>query len=150
MEFTTIGDFATGYQSENIKFDERSLIKIGELEKHNVSKFCDTNINRIFGNRGKAVAKEQINYIPNSLLMIAVTNFEIIQKTYDDNPHPQIRIVFNYNDNNYNFPITDPAFLHKYKSNPDILNNVIEMYLVLSLGVEYKDWYYKLAAGIIF
>lgn len=150
IEFTPVGDFATGYQSENIKFDENSLKVIGRLEINKLSNFCDNSMRLIFGNKGKAVAKEQIEYLSYSLILIKVTSFEITQKVYPDNPHPQIRIVFNFNNINYDLPITDPVFLHKYQTNNNVLQNINELFLILSLGVEYKEWYYKLAAAIIF
>ncbi len=83
-------------------------------------------------------------------MFIKVSSFEVIEKTYDDNPNKsQIRLVFSFNGNQYDLPVTDPVFLHRYQTNPDFLENYNQLYVSLSLAVEWKGWYYKLIAGII-
>jgi len=150
IEFITIGEFSVGYQSENIHFIENSLKKVGSFSIDQLYSLCKTNNFSIFGNHGKAVSKENILSLSHSLDLIKVVSFDIIQKMYEDKPNPQIRIVFKHNQTNYDLPITDPVFLNKYKIDNNLLKNISEIYLVLSLGVEYKEWYYKLVATIIF
>jgi hypothetical protein len=58
-------------------------------------------------------------------------------------------LAFAHNVNSYDFPITDPVFLQRYQNNHNLLTNVNQLYLSLSLGVVWNDWYYKLVAGII-
>lgn len=137
------------HQSENVIFKENSLNVIGRYEINELDKLCD-NRNIIFGNKGKALSSEAIANLSYSLMVIKVTKFEVFEKTYDNNPEkPQIRLLFSYNQTLYDFPITDPVFLHRYKSNPNILDEYAKLYISLSLGVNYNDWYYKLVAGII-
>jgi hypothetical protein len=137
------------YQSENAYFDEHSLRVIGQYNKNELYTLCD-NRSLIFGNKGKAVSEDAITNMRYSLMFIKTTSFEVIVKTYDDNPDkPQVRLVFAYNDNNYDLPVTDPVFLHQYQTNHNILNNCNQIYASLSLSVEWKGWYYKLVAGII-
>jgi len=137
-----------GYQSENVLFDTDSIEIIGHYNG-DLNPFCDRR-GLIFGNRGKAVSQEAINNLTYSLMLVSTNEFEIIEKVYDDCPErPQIRLIFDYRGNNYDLPITDPEFLRRYRQNPDFLNNVNHVFLSLSLGVCWNDWYYKLVAGII-
>ena len=137
------------YQSENAYFRENSLRVIGNYDSDELDRLCD-NRNLIFGNRGKAVSEEAIGNTTFSLMFIKVTTFEVIEKTYEDNPNKsQIRLVFSFNGNQYDLPVTDPVFLHRYQTNPDFLENFNQLYVSLSLAVEWKGWYYKLIAGII-
>ncbi len=138
-----------GYQSENVTFNENSIRVIGNFNRNHLVNFCD-NRDLIFGNRGKAVSQDIIGNLNHSLLLISVTQFEVTQKVYEDRPdRPQTRLVFIYNGSSYDFPITDPAFLLRYQNNHNLLAGVNQLYLSLSLGVVWNDWYYKLVAGII-
>lgn len=139
-----------GYQSENVFFKENSLRVVGDFNRNNLPNLCE-NQRFIFGNRGKAVSEDAIGNLNHSLMLISVNEFEVIQKVYDDAPNrPQTRMVFKYNNNQYDFPVTDPAFLHRYQSNPDFMENVNQIYLSLSLGINWQNWYYKLIAAIIY
>jgi hypothetical protein len=140
---------ANNYQSENAFFREDSLSVVGSYNINNLAKLSDTR-SLIFANRGKAVPEERIGDLTYSLLLIKTNNFEIIEKQYDDTHRSQLRLVFTYNGNQYDFPVTDPVFLHRHQLNPDLLENQTELYLSLSLAVVYNDWYYKLVAGIIY
>lgn len=83
-------------------------------------------------------------------MFIKIDQFEVIERTWEDNPNrPKTRLVFSYNGNTYDLPITDPAFLHHYQTNPNFLNNQDQIYASLSIAVEWKGWYYKLIAGIL-
>ena len=138
------------HQSENVAFNENTIRVIGNFNRSQLSPLCD-NRNLIFGNRGKAVSQDSIGGLNHSLMLVDVNQFEVTQKVYDDRrERPQTRLVFTYNTNRYDFPVTDPVFLHRYQTNPDLLEGVNQVYLSLSLGVIWEDWYYKLVAGIIF
>lgn len=105
------------YQSENAYFRENSLRVIGNYDSDELDRLCD-NRNLIFGNRGKAVSEEAIGNTTFSLMFIKLTTFEVIEKTYEDNPNKsQIRLVFSFNGNQYDLPVTDPVFLHRYQTN---------------------------------
>lgn len=137
------------YQSENVFFDEDSIGVIGSLESSQIEELCDDR-NLIFGNRGKAVSSEAIDSLTYSLMLIKVDVFEITQKTYDDKPNrPQTRLVFTYHNHEYDLPITDPVFLHKYQFNANCVEQDSALFVTVSLGVEWKGWYYKLVAGVI-
>lgn len=138
------------YQSENVFFNENSIKVIGRFDFNTLPQLCD-NRTLVFGNKGKAVSEEKIGSLTHSLVLIQTNQFEVIEKTYEDTPNKhQLRLVFSYNGIRYDFPVTDPVFLHNYQRNPDILEGCEELLLCLSLGVAWQNWYYKLVAAIIF
>ncbi len=149
VEIQITGNQPPGYQSENVTFNENSIRVVGNFSINQLQNLCD-NRNLIFSNRGKAVSQEQIVNLNHSLLLISATEFEVTQRTYEDRPdRPQTRLHFTYNGNSYDFPVTDPVFLHRYQANPDVLENINQIFVSLSLGVEWQHWYYKLVAAII-
>lgn len=135
------------YQSENVNFNQTSLQQTGDYKSSDLANTCN-NEPLIFGNRGKAVSQEKIGDLHHSLMLISVSQFEVTQ-TYDIPDKPKLRLEFSYNGNNYNFPITDPVFMNSYVKNKDLLKGIQQLFLTLSLSVAWKDWYYKLIAGII-
>ncbi len=150
IEIELIGNPLSGnYQSENIDFKEDSIKIIGKYDKNLLNLLCD-NRRLIFSNRGKAVAKDAIDNLNFSLMFLCTSQFEVIKKVYEDSPGKlKIRLVFSYNEIQYDLPITDPVFLYNYKNNPRLLDGHKELFISLSLGTNWNDWYYKLVTGII-
>lgn len=137
------------YQSENVYFSENSLKIIGRYDLEKLKSFSNTR-NLIFNNRNKSVSEYEIESLSYSLMLVNIKQFEVIRKTYEDNKSkPQCRLIFTYNNNQYDFPITDPSFLHRFQNKPDLLKPGKEILLCVSLGIEWQGWHYKLVAGII-
>ena len=148
IELDVLASKPQNYQSENVTFKENSMKIVGNFDKNGLASLCDTD-NSIFGNKGKAISKTSIAQPYYSLMLVAVTEFEVTKRIYEDRPDkPQRRLAFTYQGNKYDFPITDPAFLRLCLENPNAIQEVNHLYLTLSLGIEWKDWYYKLIAGI--
>nr|WP_265286109.1 hypothetical protein [Verminephrobacter eiseniae] len=136
------------HQSENVIFNEKYIRTVKDYDKNQFANLCD-NERLILGNSGKAISRESIRDLNHSLLLVSPTRFEVTQRAYENRPgKPQTRLVFTYNDNSYDFPITDPVFLDLHKRNADFLKQTKQIYLTLSLGLEWESWYYKLVAAI--
>jgi len=139
------------FQTENVLFDISSIKVVGRFEKKILKSICNNRHSYILSNKGKAVSSEQINDLDHSLTLISVTDFKVYEKTYqEDSGFQQIRLKFTYNTFEYDLPITDPIFLLNYKRNGQILTKVEELYLVISLGVLFEGWHYKIVAAIIY
>jgi hypothetical protein len=139
-----------GYQSENIFFNERTLKGVDDFRVNHLDSLCD-NREIIFGNKGKAIAQENIRSVNHSLVLIKTKLFTLMDRCYQDTPDTtQQRLLFTYNKIQYDFPITDPVFLRCYKANPKLLDDVNEIYLTCSISVQWANWYYKLIAAIIY
>ena len=138
-----------GYQSENTTFDEKQILVISKATKNILTNlYSQTNL--IFGNRGKALPEDTIKELDHSLMLVNSSNFKIIERKYEEKARPKIRLNFFYNNVSYDFPVTDPIFLENYSKNKNIIDNKASIDIVLSLGVPFKDWYYKLVATIIY
>ena len=81
--------------------------------------------------------------------MIKPKEFEVVERRYDDNEYPQQRLLFKFNEINYDLPITDPVFLRKFQADPSFVQDIEQIYVSMSVGVIHNDWYNKLVAGII-
>lgn len=149
IEINGANNVGDGYQSENTSFDENEILSIGKANR-NILKNLYSGTNLIFGNRGKALPEETIKTLDHSLILVNLTEFKIVEKKYEDREYPQVRLNFSYNNNSYDLPITDPIFLDNYNNNKTILNTKNDIDVVLSLGIPFKDWYYKLVATIIY
>ena len=58
-------------------------------------------------------------------------------------------LTFKYNGAVYDFTITDPYFYQYIEQHPDAIENLSDVYLTLSLGLEYEGRHLKLIAAII-
>lgn len=149
VEIDILEECPNGYQSENVLFGVDSLKVISSitLSSQNLDKLITVQGN-LFGNRGKAVAEEQISSIKHSLTLIKVETPELYIRT--DFGKNQLRLKFRYNNSEYDLPITDIGFEEKYDADKDVLAKASNIYLTISLGVAYEGWYYKLIAGVIY
>lgn len=152
VEIGNVKMVGSSYQSENVNFDESSLEIVRSMDKNILrdNLFDNNSMKAVFGNSGKAVAQKNIDKINHSLMFVKTSYYQAYQKKYDDREHSQIRLQFQYNNNIYDLPVTDPKFLTLYGENSKILDNADEIFLVLSLGVPFQGWYYKLVATVIY
>lgn len=137
------------HQTENYYYVTGSMKLKGRLTPSDLNQYLDEEHQLIFGNRGKAVRKEDISKIGYSLSLIYTTDFHAYEKTYHDSIYPQVRGKFTYHQLEHDFPITDPDFLWDRKRNPGKYDAPRPAYLTLSLGTEFEAWYYKLIVAVI-
>jgi len=112
-----------------------------------LNKLVNPTENKIFGSIDKAIPVEKIQDLNHSLTLIKANSWQCIQNHYRGKS--QIRIRFSYNDNDYDFPVTDLAFCEDIKSCTRLLHSIENLYLTISLGLEFKQNHYKLIAGVI-
>jgi hypothetical protein len=149
IELDVTGQLPQGYQSENVSFEEQSLRVVGQFDRVRLRDLCDQHL-LIFGNRGRALSVEAVGLLDHSLMLLSVTHFEVVQRSYADDPgRSQPRLIFGFQGRNYNLPITDPIFLEQYRKRPDLLKAAGQVYLTISLGILWEGWHYKMVAGII-
>lgn len=112
-----------------------------------LNQFVDKVHQSIFGNRGKAVSVEMASELDYSLMFIRVQNASAyIDKNREKSKN---RMSFSYYGADYDFPITDPIFLDEFKKEPERYAIIPDVYLTLSLGLEFEGWHHKLVAGVI-
>jgi len=138
------------YQSENVHFDEMGIQRVGTFDKNRLKSLCEDR-RYIFKTRYPSLSEDVIQELTYSLMLIKPTQFEVVERVYEDREAPQQRMVFSYNNFTYDFSITDPVFLRNYQANHDYLDDIQEVLLSLSVSVKYPptERYYKLVAGVI-
>lgn len=151
IEFKQIGEVGHGHQTENVLFEPNTLSIVGQQDWHSLDKFIDNSrFSLVFGNRGAAVPEHLIASHNYSLKLLSLTEFEINERRFPGKVQPQIKLSFKYNGNLYNFPITDPVFLHRKGLNNNLLLNKEKIYVCLSLAAPHEEWSSKLVAGIMY
>lgn len=136
-----------GYQSENVYFN--SMLKKGNInpKKSNLEKLIDFRHRLVFGSNTQTVSLVEIQLVDYSLMFIRPESFQVIKckKKWKDE-RQKYRGEFLYHKEKYNLPITDLTFIEQY-TNTEL--NDRRVYLTLSLGVKYRDQYWKLIAGVV-
>lgn len=146
LEVDISNEVPVGAHSENVHFC--NINKVGRYNGSLLS-LCDEGHSLIFGNRGKAVSEEVFSTGGYSLMFVKPTDL-FIESQQNDYGHEKYRIQFTYMGNRYDFPLTDPEYISLLQRGQcECGNRKDELYLTLSLGVNFNDWHYKLVAGVV-
>lgn len=108
----------------------------------------DTQHQAVFYYRGKAIPATIIDRLNYSLMLIQPKN--VSAYCDEERENSKYRMKFTYFGSNYDFPITDPVFLEQFKKNPEKYDDLDGVYLVLSLGLEFEGFHFKLVATVVF
>lgn len=134
--------------SENIYYSRMEQCNDAISQESSVmNQLLDTKHQSLFHNRGRAVSAEMLAGINYSLMLIRPDK---ASAHIDENREKsKNRMSFSYYGVEYDFPITDPSFIEYLKKNPEKYVNINDVYLTLSLGLEFEGWHHKLVAGVI-
>lgn len=139
--------------SENVTFSRIKHIKVVELSLDELCHICTNNFPTLFYNRGKAVPVEVFKVSKCSLALIKPVNPEFTLQTAKYDNHAHIKVSFIYNNIPYrDISVTDPAFIDKIKEDSKLLsdyNHRVDLFFTVSLGEVFKEFHYKIVAGII-
>ena len=117
------------------------------LEPNIMSYFVDTIHQSIFQGRGRAVSAEMLMGVHYSLMLIHPN--KACAYIDENREKSKNRMKFSYYGAEYDFPITDPTFIERLKQNPKQFLSINDVYLTLSLGLEFEGWHHKLVAAVI-
>lgn len=147
IEFDAIEPCPSGYQSENIFFDEDSIKIDGNIEcsSDNLDQII-YHTDTLFGNKGKAVHEDVISSVDHSLIFIKVNKYNVFIKPEKN----QLRMIFKYNLTEYDLPITDINFETIFRENQKVIEGKRDIYLTISLAVFHNGYHSKLISGIIY
>lgn len=112
-----------------------------------MNNFIDTVHQSIFQSKGRAVSAEMLNGIHYSLMLIHPNR--ACAYIDENREKSKNRMKFSYYGTEYDFPITDPTFIERLKQNPEGYLSIYDVYLTISLGLEFEGWHHKLVAGVI-
>lgn len=116
--------------------------------KEFLNQLLDTQHQAVFYYRGKTIPAKIIDRLDYSLMLIHPEN--ISAYCDEERENSKYRMKFSYFGSNYDFPITDPVFLEQFKKNPEKYADLKGVYLVLSLGMEFEGFHFKLVATVVF
>lgn len=150
IELEQIGPAVRRNQPENIYFKTDSLKVVDKYNKKLIPDIIDNErFSNIFGDTKDFIS--QYVKLDYSLTLISTSVFSPYLKDRSEYGNaPQLRFRFIYNGDSYDLAVTDLEFEKKYETDANILKRVDQVYLVISLGGEYKGRNYKLIAGVIF
>ena len=112
-----------------------------------LNQLIDTQHQAVFYFRGKSIPTTIIDRLDYSLMLIHPDN--ACAYCDEERENSKYRMKFTYNGSNYDFPITDPVFLEQFKKSPDSYADLDGVYLVLSLGIAFEGFHYKLVATVL-
>ena len=134
--------------TENVYYSQLEQCKYDLSHDANIiNHLFDSTHHAIFHNRGRAVSAEMSMSINYSLMLIHVEN--ACAYIDENREKSKNRMSFTYYGADYDFPITDPIFLDEFKNEPERYAIIPDVYLTLSLGLEFEGWHHKLVAGVI-
>ena len=113
-----------------------------------LKQLIDAQHQTAFYYKGKAIPAKIIDRLDYSLMLIHPEN--AVAYCDEERENSKYRIKFSYFGSNYDFPITDPIFLEQFKKSPEKYADLKEVYLVLSLGMEFEGFHFKLVATVVF
>lgn len=133
---------------EDIKYSSMKCYNGRFRNNEELLKLClDQKHQNLFYSQGKAISVEAVGQLDYSLMFIHPDN----PSAYVDENREKskYRLKFDYYGSSYDFPITDPVFLEKFRNAPSHFERLDNVYLTLSLGLEFEGFHYKLVAAVI-
>ena len=107
----------------------------------------DNKHQNVFYSSGKAVPATMIEVLDYSLMLIRLDKAQAYID--EEREKSKYRMKFSYYGTNYDFPITDPFFLDEFKKDPERFSDLQNVYLTLSLGMEFEGFHFKLVAAVL-
>ena len=133
--------------SEDVFYSQMSPIGMIHPSEEVLRSFEDKVHQEIFYSSDLGISPEvyaQGNY---SLMLIHPNGFRFVEDPAKN--RAKYRMTFMYNGVSYDFSITDPTFYELVTQHPDAINTLRDLYLTLSIGLEYEGRHHKLIAGIV-
>ena len=133
--------------SEDVFFSLMSPVGMIHPSSEVIRSFEDKVHHEIFYSTDLGISPEvyaQGNY---SLMLIHPDCFKFVEDPTKN--RAKYRMTFLYNGVSYDFSVTDPTFYEFVAQHPDAINTLNDLYLTLSIGLEYEGRHHKLIAGII-
>ena len=133
---------------ENVYYSRMEPYEYNTSQESSImNQLIDSKHLSIFLNRGRAVSAEMLADVNYSLMLIHPDKASAYRD--ENREKSKNRMNFTYYGVEYDLPITDPAFLDEFKREPERYNEIPDVYLALSLGLEFEGWHHKLVAGVI-
>lgn len=133
--------------SEDVNY--MHMMAIGRINSNReiLELMCDNVHFEVFYTTELAISPEVYAKGNYSLMMIHPENIQF-QEDLTKN-RSRYRMLFSYHGTNYDFSITDPVFYEQTVLQSGLLASLTDVYLTLSIGLEYEGRHHKLIAGLM-
>ena len=133
--------------SEDVNYMQMTAIGMINNNREVLEQLTDNVHFEVFYTTELAISPEVYAKGNYSLMMIHPENIQF-QEDLTKN-RARYRMLFSYHGTYYDCSITDPVFYEKIALQPDLLTSLTDVYLTLSIGLEYEGRHHKLIAGLI-
>ena len=133
--------------SEDVNYIQMTNIGMINGNHEVLDLFTDNIHSEIFYTTELAISPEAYAMGNYSLMMIHPENIQFQEDPTKN--RARYRMLFSYHGVNYDLSITDPVFYERVTLQPDIITSLSDIYLTLSIGLEYEGRHHKLIAGLL-
>ena len=133
--------------SEDVNYIQMTNIGMINGNHEVLDLFTDNIHSEIFYTTELAISPEAYAMGNYSLMMIHPDSFQFQEDPTKE--RAKYRIKFDYNEALYDFSVTDPSFYEMISSGQNVIDQLKDIYLTLSIGLVYEGRHHKLVAGVI-
>lgn len=133
--------------SEDVNYMQMIVIGMISRNREVLEQLSDNVHFEVFYTTELAISPEVYAKGNYSLMMIHPESIQFLEDL--TKKRARYRMLFSYHGTNYDFSITDPIFYEKIALQPDLLSTLTDVYLTLSIGLEYEGRHHKLIAGLM-
>lgn len=126
-----------------------NMVSVGNIKptKEIVERLLDTVHDFPFGNQDRTLSADYRGCDNYSLMLIYVEKAMAFEE--DDMGKSRVCMEFSHKGHSYTLPVTDPSFLEWFRYVGEKKIGLQNIYLTLSLGLEYEGMHHKLVASVI-
>ena len=133
--------------SEDVFYQQMQPIGMIHPSEEAVELLSDTVHPEIFYSTELGISPETYAQGNYSLMLIHPESIAFVEDPTKN--RAKYRMTFAYHGVLYDFSITDPSFYELITRQPDAIETLSDIYLTLSIGLEYEGRHHKLIAGVI-
>ena len=133
--------------SEDVSFSQMEVVGSIFSSKAALDRMTDLFHRELFYNRERTISLDTYSHGDYSLMLVRPDNIEF--RFDPTKTKAKFRMLITYRDTIYDFPVTDPEYIHQLEASLNNLTPLKEAYLCLSLSMEYEGQHHKLVAGVI-
>lgn len=133
--------------SEDVFFSQMSPVGMIHPSDEVLRSFEDKAHQEIFYSTDLGISPEVYAQGDYSLMLIHPGRFHFVEDPTKN--RAKYRMTFLFHGVSYDFSVTDPTFYDLIAQHPDTIETLNDLYLTLSIGLEYEGRHHKLIAGVI-
>lgn len=149
IEITEGGISSACFHQEKVAFNPKSINVVDKLELYQsrLTRLAIFDRLPLFNSKKAYIEVEDFQNLKSLFQFIKIYSPQLYWFE-ERGKSPQEYLSFNYNDCQYDLPLTDIEFVEKYLQNNTILEKAKEIYICVSIGLPVAGKMHKIVAGI--